>query len=108
LVGGDVVDGVGRRCAGFDSDSQYQRAVEEGLVSEVGISRLAGAGVAHGRTEVSVGVADVDYGGVVAVDGDGRRGVCRRGGRILRDGFWKGRGGRGAWLGFGAWCVAAC
>jgi hypothetical protein len=42
------------------------------------------------------GVADVDDGRVVAVDGDGRRG--RGGGSFLRHGSWKGGRAGGAWL----------
>ena len=58
------------------------------LIAEVGVARLAGAGVAHGGAKISVAVADGDDRGIVAVDGDGRRGVVRRrGGRILRHGF---------------------
>jgi hypothetical protein len=39
----------------------------------------------------------LDNRGVVAVDGDGRRGVGRRGGRILRHGFWRVCTPGGAW-----------
>ena len=48
-------------------------AVEEGLVAEVGISRLSRPDVAHGRTKISVAGADLNDGGVGAVDCDGRR-----------------------------------
>ena len=81
LVGGDVVDGVGGHAARVDDDVGHECAVEEGLDAEVEVGLWAG----DGGAEVSVGVADVDYGGVVAVDGDGRRG--RGGGAVLRHGF---------------------
>ena len=52
IVRGDVVDGVGGYLARVDDDIGYQRAVEEGLVAEVGIARLAGARVIHGRAKI--------------------------------------------------------
>jgi hypothetical protein len=66
-VGGDVDDGVRGCLARVDDDVQYQRAVEEGLKPKVGISRLSQVGVAHGRTKISVAVADLNHSGVVAV-----------------------------------------
>jgi len=73
-VCGDVVDGVGGDLARVDHDVRDERAVEESLVAEVCVSRLAGARVGHGRTKISVAGADLNDGRVVAVEGDGRRG----------------------------------
>jgi hypothetical protein len=61
--------------ASMRDDVGDECAVEEGLVAEVGISRLSRPDVAHGRTKISVAGADLNDGGVGAVDGDGRR-VC--------------------------------
>ena len=58
----------------------------------------------HGCSEISVAVADGQDCRVCTVDGDGWRG---RGGRILRHGYWKGRGGTEAWLSHGGGLVAA-
>jgi len=65
--------------ARVDRDVRYERAVEEGPVAGIGITRLARSGVGDGRTEISVAVADLDDRRIVAVDGDGRRG---RGGGV--------------------------
>jgi len=80
IVGGDVLNSVGSGHACVDDDGIHRRAVEEGCDAEVGVSRLSRPGVAHGRAKISVAFADLNDGGVVAVDGDGRRGVGRRGG----------------------------
>jgi len=90
IVGGDVVDRIGCDLARVEDDVARERAVEECLVAEVRVSRLSRPGVAHGRAKICVAVADLDDRRIGAVDGDGRRGGrCRRGGRILRHGFWR-------------------
>jgi len=54
-VRGDVVDGVGGYLAGVDFDRTHIGAVEEGLVAEVGISRLSWPGVGYGCSEIRSG-----------------------------------------------------
>jgi len=86
----DVVDGVGGDLAGVDRDVRYQRAVEEGLVAEVCVSRLSRSGVGHGSPKIGVAVADLNDGRVVAVNlnhgrlDDGRRGPLRELRRLIR------------------------
>ena len=72
MVGGDVVDGVGCGLAGVDLHGAHCGAVDEGLDAEVEVGLRAG----DGGAEVVIGGADLDDGGVVAVDLDD--GGCRR------------------------------
>ena len=69
-----------------DDDVARESAVEIGRDAEVEIGFWPG----DGGAEVVVGLPYLDDGGVVAVDGEGRRGRgWRCGGQILRNGFWK-------------------
>ncbi len=78
MVGGDVIDSVGCYfCCDYDNVAR-ESAVQLGLDAEVEVLLRAG----DCRAEIVVGGADLDDGGVVAVDGDGGRGgVWRCGGR---------------------------
>ena len=76
-VGGDVVDGVGCHLRGVDDDVARKRAVQECFVAEI-----VALVVVHDCAEVGVGVADMDYRGIVSLDvdrwGSGRSGNDRR------------------------------
>jgi hypothetical protein len=99
-VGGDVVDDVGGYATRVENDVADECAVEEGLDTEVEIGLRGG----DGRAQVGIGVADVDDGGVVAIDlDDGRCVGGRGGGAILRHGSRKGRPASLADEAFGAW-----
>ena len=62
-VGGNVVDGVGRYLRRVDDDVAYERSVQECFVAE--IMALV---VRYDDTKIGVGVANVDSGGVGALD----------------------------------------
>jgi hypothetical protein len=95
VVGGDVVNGVGRHGGRVEDDVGYEGAVEEGLDAEVEVGRRA----SDRGARIDVGVAGMDDRRVVAVDLDGGRSVGGRGsGAVLRYGSWKGRRGARAWL----------
>jgi hypothetical protein len=72
-----------------DDDVRYERPVEEGRIAKVCICRLSRSAVIHCRPKISITVAHLYDGRVIAVDGDRRRDGRRRGGILRR---WKGRG----------------
>jgi hypothetical protein len=88
LVGDDVINRIGCRGARVDLDGAHRRAVDECLDAEVEVGRGAG----DGGAKVVVGGADLDGGGVVAVNlDDGRSigGVARGiGVGSVRSGVW--------------------
>ena len=73
MVGGDVLNGVGGGLCGVELDGVHRGAVDLGGDAEVEVGLWAGDGCA----EVAVRGADVDDGGIVAVDLQHRR-RCRR------------------------------
>ncbi len=68
MVGRDIIDRIGGRGAGVDHDGVLKGAIEIGLDAEVEIGLRAG----NRRSEVAVARADLDDGGVVAIDLDDR------------------------------------
>jgi len=68
-VGRDVVDSVGGDLGRVDNDVARECAVEEVFQAEVEVGKWRG----DCGAEVLVGRADLDVGGVFAVDGDDRR-----------------------------------